>query len=136
MNDELDSVYENISSVYDEELSSVDSFISDSEFTEQEADDVTSESDDTLLDSESEGVDSYDVYTSSIFEDSSISGDSVFTPAVTIDGSSAESSSIISDNDLLYGIYSNSTHSVVFEFVIVLLLVLVFFSRFLNNLIL
>lgn len=137
-NNELDSVYEGISSVYDEELSEVDSVVSDSEFTEPEQDDVTSESDDTLLDSESsEEVDSYeDICTSSIFEASSISGDSVSTPAVTIVDDSVESSSYISDNEYLYGIYTNTTHSVIFEFVIILLLICVFFSRFLTNLIL
>ena len=137
-NNEYDSVYEGISSVYDEELSEVDSVVSDSEFTEPEQDDVTSESDDTLLDSESsEEVDSYeDICTSSIFEASSISGDSVSTPAVTIVDDSVESSSYISDNEYLYGIYTNTTHSVIFEFVIILLLICVFFSRFLTNLIL
>lgn len=138
MNDESDSVYEDLSSLHEEELSSADNFVSDSEVIEPEQDSFTSESDDTLLDSEgSQGEDSHeDFYSSSVFEVSSSDCESVITPAVTIDGDSAETSSFVSDNEYLYGIYSNTTHCVVFEFVIILLLVLVFFSRFLNNLIL
>ena len=116
-NNELDSVYEELSSVYDEELSEVDNDLSFSESTEPEQDDVTSESDDTVLDSESlEEVDSYEeFYSSSIFEVSSISADSVSTSAVTTVDDSAESSSCISDNEYLYGIYSNTTECEVLE---------------------
>lgn len=138
MENEYDSVYEDLSSLHDEELSETDNNVSDSAVNESEQDVLTSESDDTLLDSEgSQGDDSHeDLYSSSILETSSSVCESVNTPAVTIDGSTAETSSFISDNEYLYGIYSNTSHCVVFEFVIILLLVLVFFSRFLNNLIL
>lgn len=138
MENEYDSVYEDLSSLYDEELSQTDNNVSDSAVNESEQDVLTSsESDDALLDSEgSQGDDSHeDIYSSSVLEVSSNDCESVGTPAVTIDGDSAESSSFVSDNEYLYGIYSNTTHCVVFEFVIILLLVLVFFSRFLNNLI-
>lgn len=138
MESEYDSVFEDLSSIYDEELSETDNNVSNSAFNDSQQDTLTSGSDDTLLDSEgSQGDDSYEnIYSSSVFEVTSSTCESVATPAVTIDGDSVETSSIISDNEYLYGIYSNTTHCVVFEFVIVVLLVLVFFSRFLNNLIL
>ena len=50
MENEHDSVYEDLSSLHDEELSETDSNVSDSAFTEPEQDSLTSESDDTLLD--------------------------------------------------------------------------------------
>jgi len=138
MVNEYDSVYENFSSLYDEEFSQADDNVSDSTAIEPEQDFLSSESDNTMLDSEgSPGVDSHeDIYSSSILETSSNDCESVVPPAVTFDGSTAETSSFVSDNEYLYGIYSNTTHCVVFEFIIIILLVLVFFSRFLNNLIL
>lgn len=114
---DVSTVYEELYSVPDEESSSVDDYIPDSE-TDEEDNSIAEEIE----------VDSDDVYTSSISED-----ESAF---LTLVESTADVSEGLSDNDYLNGIYTNTTRSVVFEFVIILLLIITLFSRFLLNIIL
>lgn len=127
------SVYDELSSVYYEESSSSDTSLPGEEVDEPDSqitEDDDSESISEVIDSE--GGEN-DLYTSSDAEsiaDVDSGGGSILTVESSVD--SCES---LADNDYLRGIYENTTYNVVFEFVLILLLVITLFSRFLIKLI-
>lgn len=127
------SVYDELSSVYYEEPTPSDTSLPGEEVNEPDSEiteDDDSESISEVIDSE--GGEN-DIYTSSDAE-SFADVDSGVGPFLTVE-SSVDSCESLADNDYLRGIYENTTYNVVFEFVLILLLVITLFSRFLIKLI-
>lgn len=124
------SVYDELSSIYYEESSSSDIPLPAEEVDETDSEMTEGEND--YSESDSEGGED-DLYSSSDAE-SIVETDSGGGSILTVE-SSVDSCETLADNDYLRGIYENTTYNVVFEFVLLLLLVITLFSRFLIKLI-
>lgn len=127
------SVYDELSSVYYEEPTPSDTSLSCEEVDESDPEITEGDNSESISEViDSEGGEN-DIYTSSDAE-SIANVDSGGGSILTVE-SSVDSCESLADNDYLRGIYENTTYNVVFEFVLLLLLVITLFSRFLIKLI-
>lgn len=127
------SVYDELSSVYYEEPTPSDTSLPGEEVDEPDSEmteDDDSESISEVIDSEGGENDIYTSSDAESFTDVDSGGGSILTVESSVD--SCES---LADNDYLRGIYENTSYNVVFQFVLLLLLVITLFSRFLIKLI-